>query len=197
MAEETIEHSGMADVAATAQTGNRKPMISYFLAKDAVDDSSLDGFLVRGTASEETRKRLALVREAGRDEGLKLHMLFRQPGGFSLLFLWAKPNYPLPRHSHGSDCLYYIATGSIIVGNNTLRAGDGFFVPGDCLYVYTGGPEGAEVLEIRHGVDFVTSVVPDIPEKRVQAELELVQANVERWKEMQYGPTFAANLAGG
>jgi hypothetical protein len=195
MTEKTIEQTGTADVSATSQTDNRKPMVSYFLAKDAIDDSSLGGFLVRGTASEETRKRLAVVREAGRDEGLKLHMLFRQPGGFSLLLVWAKPNYPLPRHSHGTDCLYYIATGSIIVGNKTLRAGDGFFVPRDCLYVYTGGPEGAEVLEIRHGVDAVTTVVPEIPEKRVQTELELVQANAERWKEMQLAPTFAANLA--
>lgn len=195
MSEETIGRGETEGVEAASQLASHKQIISYFLAKDARGDSNLGGFLGAGTALEETRRKLAILREAGRDEGFTLHMLFRQPGGFSLLIIWVKPNYPLPRHSHGSDCMYYVASGSIIMGDRTLRAGDGFFVPRDCLYVYTAGPEGAEVLEVRHGVDVVSTLVPPIPDKRVQAELELVHANAERWKEMRVGPTFAANQA--
>lgn len=196
MTEETIEQTGAADTAATSQAEQRKRTVSYYWAKDAVEDG-LSGFSGLGTASEETRKKLAVVREAGRDEGIAVHLLFRQPDGFSLLFVWVKPNYPLIRHSHDADCMYYVASGSIIVGDMTLRAGDGFFVPGDSLYMYIGGPEGAEVLEVRHGVNVVNTFVPPIPDKRVQTELELVQANVERWKEMQVSPTFTANRAAG
>jgi hypothetical protein len=202
MTEAPIKRPGTADVAAASQPEPHKRMISYFWAKDAVGwdpagDATLAGFLGDGTASEETAKKLAVISQAGRDDGITLHKLYHQPGGFSLLILWVKPNYPLPRHSHGSDCMYYVASGSIIVGDKTLRAGDGFFVPADCLYVYTGGPDGAEVLEVRYAVDSVTTYVPPVTDKRAQAELELVQANAERWKQMHVGPTFTANRAAG
>jgi hypothetical protein len=170
-------------------------MVSYFWAKDAVDNS-ISGFRGPGTSSPETQKMLAVLREAGRDEGLTSHLLVRQNGGFSLLILWIKPNYPLPRHSHDSDCMYYLVSGSIVMGDKTLRAGDGFFVPRDCLYVYTGGPEGAELLEVRYNVDIIHTHLPPISENRFQVELGLVQANVDLWKDMQVSPTFAANRAG-
>lgn len=196
MTEQTLEHHPSADVEATTQPEPQKRMISYFWAKDAVDNA-ISGFRGGGTSSPETQKMLAALRDAGRDEGVTSHLLVRQDGGFSLLILWIKPNYPLPRHSHDSDCMYYMVSGSILVGDKTLRAGDGFFVPRDCLYVYTGGPEGAELLEIRHDVDVIHTHLPTVPEKRFQAEMELVKANAERWKEMKDHPTFTANRAGG
>jgi len=195
MTEETIENSRSADVEVKTQAELRKPSISFFWAKDAIDNS-ISGFRGTGTSSPETQKMLAALRDAGRDEGLTSHLLVRQNGGFSLLILWIKPNYPLPRHSHDSDCMYYVVSGSILMGDKTLRAGDGFFVPRDCLYVYTGGADGAELLEVRHNVDIIHTYLPPVPEKRFQAEIELVKANVERWKEMQVSPTFAANRAG-
>src|SRR5579859_2900142 len=91
--------------------------------------------------------------EAGIDEGQTVKMLFSAPG-FSLTYAWFKSGFPLPRHSHDADCLYYIVAGSLTLGSETLGAGDGFFVPKDGAYTYTPGPEGVEVLEFRHAQHF-------------------------------------------
>src|SRR5580658_8769875 len=80
----------------------------------------------------------------------------KEEGGFSLLYLFFKPNFPLFRHRHESDCLYVVLSGSALMGSQTLRAGDSFFVPAFAPYSYTAGPEGIEVLEIRHNVDGFT-----------------------------------------
>ena len=192
MTEQATTKAGASDVAETPAAVPRKRVIEYFWAKDALENS-VSGFSGVGTASEETRQKLGVVRDAGRDEGIAVHLLFRQPGGYSILFVWAKPNYPLIRHSHDSDCMYYMVSGSVIAGDKTLRAGDGFFAPSDCLYMYTAGPEGAEMIEVRYGVEAVNTLVPPMPDKRVQADLELVRANVDRWKQMQISPTFAVN----
>jgi hypothetical protein len=80
--------------------------------------------------------------------GEQVDVPYRRPG-MSLARLWLKSGFPLPLHSHDCDCLYYIVAGSIELGQETLAAGDGFFVGGDVPYGYTAGPEGAEVLEFR------------------------------------------------
>jgi quercetin dioxygenase-like cupin family protein len=70
-------------------------------------------------------------------------------GGMSLVRTWFAPNFVLPRHSHSTDCLYYVVAGEVHLGSRTLSVGDGFFVGADSPYGYTAGPEGAEVLEFR------------------------------------------------
>ena len=50
--------------------------------------------------------------EAGIQEGDTVKLLFAAPG-FSLTYAWFKSGYPLPRHSHNADCLYYIIAGSL------------------------------------------------------------------------------------
>ena len=102
---------------------------------------------------------LGHLAEAGRSEGHVLKTLFDAPG-FALLYCWFKPNYQLTRHSHDRDALYYIASGSIRLGTETLGAGDGIFLPAGTPYVYTVGPEGVEVLEFRHDSDFNTAMAP-------------------------------------
>lgn len=99
--------------------------------------------------------------ETGRTEdivaGQTVKVLFRQPeeeGGFSLVYAWFKPHFPLPRHSHSADCLYYVVSGSAVMGSQTLQAGDGFFVPSGAPYQYAAGPDGVEVLEFRHARSF-------------------------------------------
>lgn len=76
----------------------------------------------------------------------------------SLARLWFKSGFPLPLHTHDSDCLYYIIAGSIRMGTQTLVAGDGFFVGNDVPYAYTAGPEGVEILEFRNTDRFNISV---------------------------------------
>jgi hypothetical protein len=75
-------------------------------------------------------------------------LLFSAPG-FSLTYAWFKSGFPLPRHTHNADCLYYIVAGSLVLGSEVLGKGDGFFVPKDAAYAYVPGPEGVEVLEFR------------------------------------------------
>jgi len=81
---------------------------------------------------------------------------FRQqgPGGFSLVTVKFAPGYLLPRHSHSSDCLYYVVEGGIVMGRRELGPGDGFFLPADQPYTYHAGPKGVKLLEFRHQTAF-------------------------------------------
>ena len=85
--------------------------------------------------------------------GAVVKMLYDRPG-FSLTHVWFKSGYPLALHSHNSDCLYYIISGTVRMGTEELGPGDGFFVGEDVPYTYTPGPEGVEVLEFRDTDDF-------------------------------------------
>jgi hypothetical protein len=111
--------------------------------------------------------------------------LFVDPDGtpdnrLSLLWLKLASNYQLPRHSHTGDCLYYVVTGEVRLGNRTIEAGGGFFVPSDAPYSYVAGPDGAEVLEFRSYGQPINSRIHETPSgwKRI---LEGVRANRDRW----------------
>jgi hypothetical protein len=67
------------------------------------------------------------------DRGYDIRVLYGQPdddGSPSLVYAWFKPNYPLPRHTHDADCLYYVVAGSAMLGNQVLNAGTGVRHPG-------------------------------------------------------------------
>lgn len=101
---------------------------------------------------------------------------FRQerPDGFSLVRLDLPPGAILPRHSHSSDCLYYLVSGRIEMGAREMAAGDGFFVPADQPYGYRAGSEGAAVLEFRHATTFDTKFHEKDPARfREKAEASL------------------------
>ncbi len=89
-------------------------------------------------------------------KGSSLTVPFQQegPGGFSLVSIYFAPGFLLPRHSHSSDCLYYIVEGQIVMGKRELGPGDGFFLPAEQAYAYHAGPEGVKVLEFRHQASF-------------------------------------------
>ncbi|HEX7760682.1 MAG TPA: hypothetical protein VF459_14340 [Caulobacteraceae bacterium] len=107
-----------------------------------IDVMDYDGF----TAG--LQESFAKLIAAGFEDGQTVKLLFSAPG-FSLTYAWFKSGFPLPRHTHNADCLYYIVAGSLTLGSETLGAGDGFFVPCDAAYTYVPGPEGVEVLEFR------------------------------------------------
>jgi len=112
-----------------------------------VDAMTYDGF------TPETAENLGKLVKAGLSEGDTVKLLFSAPG-FSLTYAWFKSGYPLPRHTHNADCLYYIIAGSLALGTEQLGPGDGFFVPADAAYTYVPGPEGVEVLEFRTAQHF-------------------------------------------
>jgi hypothetical protein len=93
------------------------------------------------------------VLAAGYLEGDEIKVLCQLPG-FSLTHVWFKEGYALPLHSHDCDCLYYIIAGSLKLGTEELGPRDSFFIPENVPYTYKPGPDGVELLEIRHANAF-------------------------------------------
>lgn len=141
---------------------------------------------------------IGTVAASGLGAGSRVDVTLRQSeeeGGFSLVRLWFKPNYPLVRHSHDADCLYYVLSGAAIMGNQTLRTGDSFYVPAGAPYAYSAGPDGVEILEIRHGVAQFNMVILDQSETRWEAMANASTENRELWSTLVDSPTLVANGA--
>jgi hypothetical protein len=124
---------------------------------------------------------LAPLIDAGYLEGDDTRVLFCVPG-FSLVRAWLKKDYPLLLHSHDADCLYYIIGGSLKMGTEELRAGDGFFVPAGARYQYRPGLDGVEVLEFRHETHFDFRNYTK-GEAFYEKALQTVKANAQGWRE--------------
>src|ERR1019366_7154354 len=91
-------------------TKTQKKGISLFRAKDAVDLMDTD-LMSKPEMSPDTEAAFGTTLAAGLGAGAQTKVLLRQSkdeGGFSLVTLWFKPGYPLPRHTHNVDCLYYV-----------------------------------------------------------------------------------------
>ncbi len=119
-----------------------------FRTRDAVSLDETDHMEVVGM-TEAIAEGASDAVSAGLDRAYDTRVVFSSPE-MSLTYAWFKSEYPLPRHSHNSDCLYYIMAGSIKFGTETLSKGDGFLLPADMPYAYTAGPEGVELLEFRN-----------------------------------------------
>lgn len=139
-----------------------------------VDVMDFDGM------TPELETAFASLEEAGIDDGQTVKLLFAAPG-FSLTYAWFRSGFPLPRHSHDADCLYYIVAGSLTLGTETLGAGDGFFVPSGGAYAYTPGPEGVEVLEFRNAEHFNIRFLAGNPAFWNKA-VQTIRAEREGWK---------------
>jgi quercetin dioxygenase-like cupin family protein len=118
----------------------------------------------------------------------RLTVPFRQegPGGFSIVTVEFGPGFLLPRHSHSSDCLYYIVEGELVMGTRVLGAGDGFFLPADQPYAYRAGPQGVKLLEFRHQAAFDMKIYEkDMARYREQATASLSAAQEKPAAELQ------------
>ncbi|HEX4184216.1 MAG TPA: hypothetical protein VHY34_13260 [Caulobacteraceae bacterium] len=136
-----------------AANGDAAPgRFAIYRGADAQPFSEIDVMDYDGMTPELEQRFMGLG-AAGVGDGQTVKLLFSAPG-FSLTYAWFKSGFPLPRHSHNADCLYYIIAGSLTLGSETLGAGDGFFVPSDAAYSYVPGPDGVEVLEFRHAQHF-------------------------------------------
>ena len=114
--------------------------------------------------------------------GTRTEVLFlgEGSGGFTRVRARFQTGYRLPRHSHDSDCLYYVVAGSVVMGSLVLQPGDGFFVPADAPYAYEAGPDGVEVLEFRHATKFDIDV-RDQTVERWEPIVAAAAANQEQW----------------
>jgi hypothetical protein len=159
--------------------------IRLYRNSDSVDVMDTDMFAPL-QMSEATERAFDELVDAGLSSGTSSRVLVRQPltdGGFSLVRVSIKQNFPLARHSHVGDCLYYIESGSAILGNVTLEAGDSFFVPSGASYGYSAGSEGAEVLEFRFGIEgSIESKAMDESPGRCKALADIMRANRQRWE---------------
>ncbi|MDR5804866.1 cupin domain-containing protein [Caballeronia sp. LZ001] len=126
------------------------------------------------------------MRAAGLDDGNVLKCLYRSPdpNGFTLVYVWFKGNFPLPVHTHDTDCLYYIISGEIHLGKNVLTSGDGFFLPAATAYTYQVGPQGVELLEFR-GANAFDIVIRDAPERAWERMVAACTENRESWKDQR------------
>jgi len=112
----------------------------------------------------------------------RLTVPFRQrgPGGFSLVTVEFGPGYLLPRHSHSSDCLYYVVEGELQMGSRVLGPGDGFFLPAEQPYAYRAGADGVKLLEFRHETAFdIVIQEPDMARFREKALASLDAAGAQ------------------
>ncbi len=151
---------------------------AIYRGADAPSFSEIDVMDYDGV-SPELQERLARLAESGVGDGQTVKLLFSAPG-FSLTYAWFKSGFPLPRHSHNADCLYYIVAGTLTLGAETLGAGDGFFVPRDAAYTYVPGPDGVEVLEFRQAEHFNIKFLAGNPAFWEKA-VETVRAERPRW----------------
>ena len=111
-------------------------------------DYSADGPMYMDPAGPGSFDDVGALGNAGFGEGSQVKLLFSRPG-MSLTYVWFKSGFPLPRHSHNADCLYFIVAGSLKLGSEELGPGDGFFLGVDVPYTYVPGENGVEVLEFR------------------------------------------------
>ncbi|WP_317931061.1 hypothetical protein [Halioxenophilus sp. WMMB6] len=131
---------------------------------------------------------------AGMEHGHENRLLFAG-GGMSLTYVWFKSGYPLPRHSHNSDCLYYVVGGSLKIGHEELQVGDGFFVGADVPYSYVAGAKGVEVLEFRASESFNIKMLADNPAFWQRALTTVVAHSAEWPTESRPGAVLEAESA--
>jgi quercetin dioxygenase-like cupin family protein len=138
-----------------------RPSFAIFRAGDAIDleQSGIMTYAPRSAAviSGGETVNAAMTASPGQSK-----LLFAMPG-MSLTHVWFKSGFPLPRHSHDGDCLYYILAGSLRMGTEELGPGDGFLVGADVPYAYTPGEDGVELLEFRTADAFDIKILANNP----------------------------------
>lgn len=161
----------------TPKAGRR---LSFF-GREAERDAHDTPMMRPPELDDAARDALPEFRAAG---GSEITLLFGDPespddGGMSLVRARFEPGYPLPRHSHSVDCLYYVVAGELHMGNRVVAAGEGFFVPAEAPYGYSAGPEGVELLEFRGCSAFDSRIrETDAGWGRI---LEAVREHRDRW----------------
>lgn len=170
----------------TSDPSGNSPRFAIFRAADAIDLEA-SGAMTTVPPTQAQLEGIAQAAEAGVSGGHHTRLLYAAPG-FSLAYAWFKSGFPLPLHSHDSDCLYYILGGSLRLGTEMLTAGDGFFVGGGVPYTYTPGEHGAEVLEFRTTDKFDIKLLAKNPTFWAKAA-KTVREKLDVWPEERVSPS--------
>lgn len=161
------------------EANGKRPQLKIYRAADAPDLMATGNMTVE-PFSDEQRAGIDKAIAAGYLEGDQVKVLTEMPG-FSITYAWFKKSYPLARHSHDADCMYYVVAGSLRLGTEELGPRDCFFVPADAPYTYTPGPDGVEILEFRHKTTF-NFINLSHGESFWNKAAETCTANREDWK---------------
>lgn len=154
------------------------PRFALFRGSQARDFEA-SGIMSQGMPTETEIAGATAAVGAGMMDGTTVRLLFEMPG-LSLAHAWFKSGFPLPRHTHNVDCLYYILAGTLRIGTEELGRGDGFFVGADVPYAYVPGAEGVEVLEFRGSNSFDIKMLADNPAFWAKA-VEKVEHSRDSW----------------
>ncbi len=150
----------MTDTTAPAKS---KPI--RFYTADKAPSLDADGIMSPPDIPTEVLRTMNLAPLASAS---KTAVLFKdEPATMSLVYARFLKGYRLPRHSHSSDCLYYVVSGEAHMGSRVIGAGDGFFVAAGQPYTYTAGPDGVEILEFRGATSF---------------DMKIYDRTVEKWE---------------
>lgn len=145
---------------------------------DDAPDALEAGVVKESSYTPELLEKYAFLK--GGEVGADTRLMFNMPG-FSLIHMWLKRDFPLPLHSHDADCLYYVISGSLQLGTETLGPRDGFFVGANVPYTYTAGPEGVEILEFRHATQ-VDNILHGRGDAFWKKAAETIALRREEWK---------------
>ncbi len=171
----------LQDATLTERPAEAKRSIEIHRFNDA--KSQVEAGLNRYSTPQSVNDTMAGLAAVGLREGFTSRCLYRSPDpdGFLLMHGWFKSNTIIPPHSHDTDCLYYVISGAISMGDQTLGSGDVLFVPANAVYSFFMGPEGAQFLEFRDVSDFDTNIRPGAPSfwDRMKG---VVEANRENWR---------------
>ena len=168
--------------------------VRIYRAADAVDPVAVGFHAANDFRAQPEALDAAIA--LGRAGGAVNKLLARQSpdeGGFSVMYAWFKPDFPLFRHRHDVDCMYVVVSGSARMGSQVLGPGDCFFVAAGAPYGYTAGPDGVEVIEIRHDADSFTFVLAPNPTQQIEQAAETARTHAEGWAAMEEGPLFRAS----
>lgn len=138
------------------------------------------------------REAAGVPAEMGAHGGTKAGVLFFEANAdpdrtMNLSFVKLAPHFIIPRHSHDNDCLYYVTSGEIHLGNRVVRAGEGMFVPADAPYTYQAGDDGAEVLEFQSAIRGRKATQWYENEVGWQRVIDNARANHELWESVGFG----------
>lgn len=153
-----------------------------FRKADAVDFET-SGLMTPPALTPTQAEGAMALAQAGYANGHTIRLVFAMPG-LSLAHAWFKSGFPLPRHSHDVDCLYYILAGSIRMGTEELGPGDAFFVGANVPYTYTPGEQGVELLEFRASSQFGIDLLVNNPAYWAKAA-ETVRQQQFAWQQEQ------------
>lgn len=75
---------------------------------------------------------------------------YTKSGPFHLLRIKFEPNFNLPRHYHNMDQVVFVLKGEAWQGNRRFGPGEGWSTPAEQPYQVAAGPDGLELVEVRH-----------------------------------------------